>query len=670
MSGVNLLCVFPCGIKIISLDAGIRLMRNILLTLLFFGCVDIVAASQDLDFIAARKAFEAGNSKKLAIKIPRLRGHILESYGDYYQLQLQLDEVKSDKKIKVDITAVRKFLTSYQGSFLADRIRGQWLKILGETEQWKLFAKEYRSLIKEDAELSCYALQQRLYINDIGVRDDALSLWLNGKEMPESCMSLFDSLISAKLLTEEDVWKRIRLALEKGKVSVVKQINQYLPKKHALSERKLNSANKNPLRYLGRHRKKIKTRADREVILFAMFRLLRSDLGRAYAFWPKVREKFSRSEQSYFKAQLASRAAYKHDSRALTWFMEATNTSAPALLSDKQIKWKTRAALRAKDWMTVLESIETMSRLEQQAAAWRYWKARALKEQGKNAEARVIFEPLSTEHHFYGQLAKEELGIVSGTLPESYKIEEEEITAIQKLPGIKRTLALYHLNLRIEATREWLWAIRGFDDRRLLAVAETARRNNFYDIAINTANKTIKLHNFSLRYLAPHRGAMKKALKQKDLDEALVYGLIRQESRFIAKARSGAGAIGLMQLMPATAKWIAKKSGVRNYRKKLVSQVETNLMLGTYYLEYVLTLFDNKSLLASAAYNAGPSRAKKWRGEELLEGAIYAETIPFKETRNYVKKVMSNSMYYASIFGHKARTLKDRLSIIEPRSNK
>ncbi len=661
---------FPCWIKTIYLDAGIGLMRNILLTLLFFCCADIVTASQDLDFIAARKAFKAGDSKKLAIKIPRLRGHILESYGAYYQLQLQLDEARSDKKMKVDITAVRKFLTSYQGSFLADRIRGQWLKILGETEQWKLFAKEYRSLIKEDTELSCYSLQQRLYINDSGIRDDALSLWLNEKKMPENCTSLFDSLISAKLLTEEDVWKRIRLALEKAKVNAVKKINQYLPKKHALSERKLNSANKNPLRYLGRHRKKIKTRADREVILFAMFRLLRSDLGRAYAFWPKVREKFSPSEQSYFMGKLASRAAYKHDSRALAWFDEATNTSAPALLSDKQIKWKARAALRAKEWVTVLESIKAMSRLEQQAAVWRYWKAHALKKQGKIVESRVIFEPLSTEYHFYGQLAKEELGIASGTLPKSYKIKEEEIAAIQNLPGIKRMLVLYRLNLRIEATREWIWAIRGFDDRRLLAVAETARRNNLYDIAINTANKTIKLHNFSLRYLSPYRGAMKKALKQKDLDEALIYGLIRQESRFVSRAKSGAGAIGLMQLMPATAKWIAKKSGVRNYRKKLVSQVGTNLMLGTYYLEYVLTLFDNKSLLASAAYNAGPSRAKKWQGEELLEGAIYAETIPFKETRNYVKKVMSNSMYYASIFGHKARTLKDRLGTIEPRSKK
>ena len=670
VTGVNLLCVFPCGINIISPDAGIRFMRNIFLTLLFLGCVDTVAASQDRDFIAARKAFQTGNSKRLAINVPRLQGHILESYVAYYQLQLQLDKAKSDKKAKVDINAVRRFISRYQDSLLADRIRGEWLKILGKTHQWELFAKEYPALIKEDTELSCYSLQQRLYINDSDALHDALSLWFNGQDMPESCTPLFDSLIAAKLLTEEDVWKRIRLALEEGKVGVAKHINQYLPRKHALSERKLNAAAKNPLRYLGRHQKKIKTRADREVILFAMLRLLRSGLDRAYAFWPKVREQFSHSEQSYFKAQLASRAAYKHDSRALDWYMEAANTDTPALLSDKQLIWKTRAALRAKDWTTVLESIETMSGLEQQAAAWRYWKARALKEQGKTAKARVIFAPLSTEHHFYGQLAEEELGVVIGALPKSYKIEEEEITAIQKLPGIQRTLALYHLNLRTEATREWIWTIRGFDDKRLLAAAETARRNKLYDRAINTANKTVELHDFNLRYLAPHRDVMKKVLKQKELDEALVYGLIRQESRFIAKAKSRTGAIGLMQLMPATARWVAKKSGMRNYRKRLVSQVNTNLMLGTYYLKHVLTLFDDQSLLASAAYNAGPSRAERWRGEESLEGAIYAETIPFKETRDYVKKVMSNSMYYASTFGHQVRSLKDRLDIIEPKSDK
>ena len=272
-SGVNFLCGFPCEINNISPDAGIRFMRGILLALLFFSYVDTVVASQNRDFIAARKAFQTGNSKRLAINVPRLQGHILEPYVAYYQLQLQLDKTKSDKKAKIDINTVRRFFSRYQDSPLADRIRGEWLKILGKTHQWELFAKEYPDLIKEDTELSCYSLQQRLYINDSGALHDALPLWFNGQDMPESCTPLFESLIVAELLTEEDVWKRIRLALEEGNVGVAKHINQYLPKKRALSERKLNAATKNPLRYLGRHRKKIKTRADREVILFAMSRI-------------------------------------------------------------------------------------------------------------------------------------------------------------------------------------------------------------------------------------------------------------------------------------------------------------------------------------------------------------------------------------------------------------
>ena len=639
-------------------------MKNIFLVLLFLGYVGTLAASQDKDFIAAHKAFRAGKSARLAVEIPRLQGHVLESYVAYFQLSLQFE------KPDVDTDAVRKFLSRYQDSLLADNIRGKWLKILGKTHQWELFAEEYPALVNEDTELSCYSLQQRLYVNDSDALHDALPLWFNEQDMPESCTPLFDSLIAAELLTEEDLWRRLRLVLVVGNVSVAKHINQYLPKKQALNERKLKAATRNPLRYLGRHRKKIKTRADREVILFAMFRLLRSGLDRAHAFWPKVREQFSHAERSYFKAQLASRAAYKHDPRALDWFMEAANSSDPVPLSDTQLVWKTRAALRAGEWTTVLESIEAMSPHEQQAAAWRYWKARALKSKGKTAKASAILAPLSTEHHFYGQLAEEELGAVVSALPKSYNLNSEEITAVEQLPGIQRGLALYRLNLRIEATREWIWAIRGFDDKHLLAAAEIARRNKIYDRAINTANKTVQLHDFNLRYLAPHREVMQDVLKQKELDEALVYGLIRQESRFINYAKSSAGAIGLMQLMPTTARWVARRLGMRNYRKRLIAQVNTNLMLGTYYLKHVLTLFDDQSLLASAAYNAGPSRAQKWRGLTPLEGAVYAETIPFNETRDYVKKVMSNSMYYAITFGHQTITLKQRLDIVAPKSDK
>tara|TARA_Y100001936_G_scaffold252786_1_gene314107 strand:- start:7467 stop:9416 length:1950 start_codon:yes stop_codon:yes gene_type:complete len=645
-------------------------MRNIFFILLFLSYASIVSANQDRHFIAAWKAFRAGDSKQLAMNASRLKGHILEYYVDYYQIQLYLDKAKSDRKTQINATVVINFLTRYQGSFLADKIRSEWLKILGESEQWELFAKEYPALIKEDDELRCYSLQQQLHINDSGVFNDALPLWLRGKDLPESCIKLFDSFAAIKVLTEEDVWKRIRIVIEKGRVDAIKISNKYLSRKYALNEHRLDAANKNPLRYLVRYGKKIRTRADHEIALFAMLRLLRKNLNQAHMFWPKIRKQFSHKEQSYVKAKLATRAAYKHDSRALTWFMEAANGRVPALLSDMQLGWRTRAALRAMNWSVVLESIQAMSLLEQKDAVWRYWKARALKEQGGLEEAQAILLLLSKEHHFYGQLAREELGIIGEVFPKSYKISEEEIAAIKKLPGIQRTIALYHLDFRIEATREWIWTIRKFNDKRLLAVSEMARRNNFYDIAINTANKTKGLHNFSLRYLAPYRSIVKKCLKNSNIDEALIYGLIRQESRFVEKAKSRAGAIGLMQLMPSTAKWIAKKSGMRNYSKGLVSRIDTNLMLGTYYLEYVLNLFDNQLVLASAAYNAGPSRAKKWQSDKSLEGAIYIETIPFKETRNYVKKVMSNSVYYANILKHKSRSLKNQLGIIAPRLSK
>lgn len=631
---------------------------------LFFAIyAGILVASPDDDFIAMRQAFQAGDSATVALYVQRLQGHVLEPYAAYYQLRPQLENTI------VSADTIKKFLYRYQDSPLGDRLQGEWLKALGKTQQWELFAEAYPGLINGDTELTCYSLQQRFAVNDDNAFKEARSLWFNGRDLPESCTPLFDVLVAAGSLKIEDVWTRLRLALEAGNVSVAKRINQYLPGSQALNERKLGAAAENPLRYLEKHRHEIKTRADQEIALFAMLRLLRSGPDQAYAYWPRIRGRFNDTEHSYFMVHVADQAARRLNPHALHWFREAASTSAPAPLSDAQLGWKTRAALRAGDWELVLETIEAMSAQEQQAGAWRYWKARALKVRGKTVEANAIFAPLSAEHNFYGQLADEELGLVIGAAVKPYKAETDEITAVNRLPGIQRALALYRLNLRTEATREWAWVIRDFDDRRLLAAAEVARRNGLYDRAINTADKTVLHHDFNLRFLAPHRDALSDLLKQQELDEAWVYGLIRQESRFVADARSSAGAMGLMQLMPATAKWVAKKIGMQKYHKTLVTEVNTNLTLGTYYLKHVLTLLDNQPLLASAAYNAGPRRAWQWRDEKPLEGAIYAETIPFNETRDYVKKVMSNSMYYASNFGHQVKTLTQRLGIVAPKSN-
>jgi soluble lytic murein transglycosylase len=617
-----------------------------------------LAAGQEDDFMAMRKAFQSGDAGYVIVYGQRLQGHVLEPYAAYYQLRPQLED------IVIGPDAIRKFINRHADSPLSDRLRSEWLKALGKTQQWELFAEEYPNLIAGDTELTCYSLRQRLAAQDNSGYEEARALWFNARDLPESCTPLFETLMNAEVLTVEHIWARLRLALEAGNVSIAKRINEYLPESQALDERKLTAAADNPLRYLESQRNSIRTRAEREIAFFSMLRLVRSGPDQAYAYWPRIRDSFGEAEHAYFMAQLADQAARKLHPKALNWFAEAARIPSPAVLTDAQLGWKTRAALRAGDWDTVLETIDAMSAREQQAGVWRYWKARALKTAGKTAEANLILAPLSTEHNFYGQLAEEELGVAIGLPSLPYKATSGEIAAIERLPGIQRSLILYRLNLRTEAAREWAWAIRDFDDRRLLATAEIARRNGIYDRAIHTAEKTVQQHDFNLRFLAPHRDTLRGILKQQELDEAWVYGLIRQESRFIPDARSSAGAMGLMQLMPGTATWVAKRLGMKKYRNALATEVNTNLTLGTYYLKHVLTLFDNQPLLASAAYNAGPRRAWQWRDEKPMEGAIYAETIPFSETRDYVKKVMSNSMYYASTLGHQIKTLKQRLGIV------
>jgi soluble lytic murein transglycosylase len=610
-------------------------------------------AALDEAFVAARDAARSGDAKRLETLAPRFQGHILEPYIQYWRLRQRLESRDAEE--------IRRYLTASADTPLSDQLRRDWLKLLGRSGQWELFNAELPAVVGEEVELTCYALQSRARLDSHALRE-ARPLWFVARELPASCDPLFERLIESKQLTDEDVWTRVRLALEAGQAGLASRVAAHLPRGQAPDARLLAAVSGNPAAHLAESRAELRSRAARETMMFAAHRLARSAPQQAATHWARLGPQFSPEERAYVWGLIAYFGAMRHDPQALEWFARATD------MSDLQNAWRVRAALRANRWPEVLAGINAMTPKEAEDSAWRYWKARALKAVGREAEALALFKPLSSEFNFYGQLALEELGGAVHSPATAHKPGEAEIAAIAARSGIQRALALFRLDARLEGVREWLWAIRGMSDRQLLAAAELARRHGVWDRAINTADRTVFEHDFALRYLAPYREQLRAAARKVDLDEAWVNGLIRQESRFLAQARSRVGASGLMQLMPATAKWVAGRLGLKDWHWGQVNDIETNLSLGTYYLRHVLDTLDGSPVMASAAYNAGPGRARAWRADQPMEAAIYAESIPFNETRDYVKRVMANSSYYAHNFSQQLQSLRARIGSIEPRS--
>lgn len=628
-------------------------MRKLWCALLGLAALSAQGAALDNEFLGAREAFRAGDVKKLDAYATRFKGHVLEPYLGYWRLRLRLSAAGADE--------IRAYVGSNHDTPLSDLLRSDWLKLLARNQQWDAFNAEFPRVVREDMELTCYALQSKMRVSSAAALTEARPLWFVARELPESCTPLFNALIAAKQLTEADLWTRIRLALEIGQTSLAQRIGELLPAGQAPDEKVLTAVAANPAGYLEKKNFDAKSRAGRETAMFAVHRLARNSPQQAAAHWAKMESAFAADERAYVWGMLAYLGAMRHQPNALDWYARASD------LSDLQLAWKARLALRLANWPEVLSAINAMTRKEAEQGAWRYWKARALKASGNQIEADTILKALAGEFNFYGQLALEELGGKVVSPAARFKASAEDLRAIGQVPGLQRAVTLYRLNLRVDANREWLWAIREFNDRQLIAAAELAARSNLYDRAINTADRTVELHDFSLRYLAPYREVLKTHVSQLDLDEAWVYGLIRQESRFIAEARSHAGASGLMQLMPGTARWVARKLGLKDWRWSEVNQLETNVSLGTWYLRHVFDALDGHPVMASAAYNAGPGRARAWRPGGAMEGAIYAETIPFNETRDYVQKVMANASYYGHVFGQQVQSLKERLGTVAPR---
>jgi len=419
-------------------------MSKIKFLLLFLLLITgTVQANQDDDFLAARDAFRAGDGGKLALFTRRLQDSPLEVYTSYYQLHMKLETV--------DAAEIQAFLARPDDTPLLNKLRGDWLRSLAKKQQWELFDSEYSHLTGADVELNCDALQSRMRTQKKAVLEEVHNLWFSAVDMPDSCTILFETAINADIISQQDIGARMRLALESGNLTLAKSLAGRLTGNREMSVKSLELAMENPGKYL--KNPQLASHGQRAIALFALQRLAKLSPDLAAERWAILEASFPEKEQQYFLGWLAYEAARKQDVRALKWFKQTGSTP----LNEQQSAWRVRAALRVQDWAEVLSGIHAMTDTQRNEAAWRYWRARALQATGRSSDAMRTFLPLSAEANFYGQLAAEELGDtpVLSAIQAVYQPGKQELSTVENLPGIQRALALYRMNMRIDALHEW-----------------------------------------------------------------------------------------------------------------------------------------------------------------------------------------------------------------------
>ncbi len=631
-------------------------LGRIALTWLVAVAAGAHAAPEPADLaVQAREAWAKRDRKRLATLTDsaRAQNHPLAGWVEYFDLNARLYQVSQPE--------MDAFYARYTGSYVEDRLRNDWLLELGRRRDWAGFKRDHATYqMRDDREVHCYTLLAEQATGGKLSPDAAREAWFAQKDADEGCRALAAALVEAGVFKHDTLWARARQAQEQGRTLAVRQAVALLDSK-PLSQ-KLAELQDNAGRYLTR-KARTTPRAEAELTTLALARVAANNPDQAGDLLRDKWRGLPKDLQAWLWVQIARQSALRLQDDAPAAFERARALAPELAWSDDALAWSARAALRAKQPATALKAIALMSDAEQRDPAWVYWRARATRMQGDAAAARAQLAPLAAQPlNYFGRLAAEDLGQPTPLPTAPAPLTADERRAARSHPGLTRALSLIALGLRSEGVREWNFSLRGMGDRQLLAAAQEACDREVWDRCINTSERTRAEVDMAQRFPTPHRQELLREARASGIDAAYVFGLIRQESRFVMDARSHVGASGLMQVMPATAKWTAKKIGLP-YSAERHNDRDFNLRIGTSYLKLVLDRFDGAQALAAAAYNAGPGRPARWRDGPVLEAAIWAENIPFNETRDYVRKVLLGGAVYAQVLGLPATSLRERLGV-------
>ena len=589
----------------------------------------------------------------------------LTQYPLYPYLQLEFLRKRLDDAPHRDI---EQFLSAHGDMPAAQSLKRNWFKRLVKEQDWPRLRK-HMDPDSLTAELECPLVMQSWRE---GKQEQAMQrageLWTVGQSQPNACNPLFDRWRAAGGLTEEVAWERIRLALLHRQDALAKYLIRYLPSQSALAERFVATAtDPTRLSQVSEYQVSASQPQDKllDMVIVALRRLGRDDANAALALWPQYQHlPFTEEQRLTLTRDIGVRLARRHQAEALP--LMAAN--APRMQDDTVTEWRGRLALRTGQWHNLLDLTRNMPEHMQQQSRWRYWQLRSNQlADSAVGELTGEYTQLAKERDFYGFLAAERSRQPYATNHQPVMVDARAAARVNNTAGIIRAREFFARGDYLDARREWYHAERLFSRDELIAQAALARQMDWYFPAIRGISKAQHWDDLDIRFPLAYQEPIVRQANLRQLNSTWVYAITRQESGFMSDARSHAGAMGLMQLMPATAKETARRYDIPlTNTHHAVLDPARNIALGTAYLSQLYGQFQGNRVLASAAYNAGPGRVRQWtRGMPAMPSDIWIETIPFDETRNYVQSVLTYGVIYGEKLGIKQTVMESHERYVE-----
>jgi len=612
-----------------------------------------VTAEQRKLYLQAQQALaddDIATTKKL---MSRLKNYPLYPYLVYAELTKRLSSATA--------TEVTAFLTQYPNSPLANRLQEKWQLELAKQEKWPEFLAGYKST--ENPQLRCL---QATALYNTGEKTLALKkvpdLWLQGKDQPKVCNAIFKHWENSGQLTSERIWQRIELALLANEYQLANYLTKFLPS--------TAQAQVNAWIQINQYPEKI-TQANLltshpftpTIIAHGIKKLVAKNDQLGIKTWQQLKKKypFTPQQTADVEQTIAMALVTDYHASAELWLAKVPEKYTSSALR----QWRVRYALSTEDWPAVLKWIKAMPKNEQDEAAWRYWQARALEQTGQTTKAQTLYQALALERHYYGLLSSEKTNQPAPINNKPVTITKDSLKHALQTPGIKRAMELYFFDKVTQARTEWRAVIPTLTPVEQRAAAHIAAQLRWHSEAIFTAGQAHLNNDLALRFPLANKSLMLREARKQGIDPAWTFAITRQESAFIPDAVSSAGALGLMQLLPTTALELAKRYNVTYKGKQTLFNPDTNILLGHVYLKNMYHRYDKNYILATAAYNAGPTPVRRWiPKKDDMSADIWIDTIPYYETRDYLKNVLAFTAIYDYHLGIKP-SLNKRMKEIE-----